>query len=230
MDTTIFVSSDEELVNSVNSIIGIFESIDCEFAIFGSIGIQSYFEHFYRMPTDIDIVVYKNDVQKIARLFKSKAYEIVEGLGRYKIIFPDLSIHLIPEVLSLTDKSSSKILAKIDLASSLSNVVSNPLRLLYSEKSPQIKVLPLEMLLFIEIQRPVYTGSIITLFFVFRDLVIDFLKFKLIVKQNATFYQLILNRLSEYSIKISSLKFFSKNDIQVVRNNIENLIIYIQTK
>jgi hypothetical protein len=222
------VSADERAAESIAITVAIFRRLELDYAIFGSCGIQTYFDHFFRLPNDIDVIIRRNDISKLKAYCIENGHEFVEEVGRSKIYVYGFPVHIIPELFSIVNKENNSIIAQIDLSSFIFNSVAKHVNLLCASSVPKINVAPIEMCLFMDLIRTIQTNSLMTIYFVFRYLDIDDQKFNAVVQNYHDFAATIFRRLSEYPAKLDHLYYFSKEDILFARNRIANLKRSIQ--
>lgn len=220
-------SKDQKLANYIKNIIKLFDLEKIEYAMIGSVGVQANFDYFWRLPNDLDIVIRKKDHHKTIALFEGIDCKVIEKKGKLEIRNGELPIHIIPEELILINKTQNSIRAVVDLSSFFSSTVTLRAKFLNANDFIKLKALPLEVNLYLELDRSIYTESIMTIYFIFRHLVVDCPKFVSIMEKNIILSKYTTDRLNEYSKKLDSLLYCSREDIQIAQKQIELLSNYI---
>lgn len=221
-------SADEQVAQSVAAVAGMMRALGLDYAVFGSCGIQTYFEHFFRLPNDIDIVVEKEAVSALRTYCAEEGHKFIEEFGRSKVHLGGFPVHVIPGLFSSINKATNMIFAQIDLRSFISETVGRRMRLPCATSEPEIKVAPLELCLFMDLLRTVNTNSLMTVFFVFRHLDIDDGKFWAIVRDNCAFAETIRRRLEEYPAKLNEVSHFSDEGILFAQTKMTKLRRFIE--
>jgi|SRR5215213_3158585 len=217
------VSADEQMAENIEAAVGIFRFLDLEYAVFGSCGIQTYFDCFFQLPNDLDVIVRRGDVDKLRSYCAENGHEFVEEVGRSKIFINAFPVQIIPEWFTALDKSIDAVFGRIDLSGFISDSVTNYVKLVSASSTPKINVLPVEMCLFLDLIRTIYTNSLMRVYFVFRHLEIDHKKFGSIIENNSVFTATILQRLDGYILKLNAISHFSKDDILIAQSKIAEL-------
>lgn len=217
------VSADERMAENISAVVEMFRELDLDYAIFGSCGIQTYFNYFFYLPNDLDVIIRKADIHKLRSYCMENGYSFVEEVGRSKICVNGLFVQVIPGYFSVVDKSTNTIIAEIDLSTFISSSVTNHVKLLCASTIPKINVVSVEGWLFIDLIRTINTNSLMRFYFVFRYLAIDNREFGMIMRNNIRFTATILQRLDEYTLKLKEMSHFSKDEILPVQNKIADL-------
>jgi hypothetical protein len=217
------VSADDRVAESIAAIVEVFHRLELDYAMFGSCGIQTYFDYFFRLPNDLDVIIRRDDVPKLRNYCTEEGHEFVEELGRSKMHINGFPVHVIPEFFSSVNKATNTIFARIDLSSFISDSVVKRVHLACASITPKINVVRLEMCLFMDLIRTMNTNSLMTTYFVFRQLEIDDGEFEAIVRSNNDFAATILRRLNECAVKLNDVAYFSKEDILFAQNRIAEL-------
>ena len=216
-------SEDRLIIEAIEFIICVFDKLRIEYAIIGSIGIQSYLDYFIRLPNDIDIVILRRDVKKITDYCNKEKIKVVEKPGRIKIITDHITTHIIPGELSIENSTNDGIFAKIDLSKFLPALKVNKVNFFYGGKQILIKVLPIETYLFLELSRPPYTDVLMTLFYTLKYCKIDYKAYVLLLKQNIIFKSVILSNLIQYDTVVDLLTYNNRLDITAVKSKFKHL-------
>lgn len=216
-------SDDEKLAVNIMRTVGMLDELKLDYAILGSCGIQSYFDYFLRLPNDLDILIHYENLFKIKNYCQEHNHEFVEQLGRTKISINELSIHIIPDKLNSIDKVTNKIFTRIDLSRFIKHSPKRKVKLLNSSFCPEVHVFSLEVNLLVELVRPIYTGSLMNIFYVMRYLEIDFYLFKTLYSENVDLKEIIVFRLEEYPSKIEKMSYLSNSDIKLAIEKITSL-------
>ncbi len=207
-------SDDERFSLNVEEVIRMLNAINIDYAVLGSCGIQTYLDYFFRLPNDLDVVTEYAFLPKIRELCSDKNYQFIEQLGRVKMTINELAVHIIPEKLNSIEKVSNQIFTQINLKPYMKLGQLRDIRLLGALTHPKIFVFPLEVNLFVEFIRPIYTGSLMNVFYSTRYLDIDIALLKKIFTENPDLNKIVLTRLNEYSKKIKEMTYLKHSDIE----------------
>lgn len=221
------MSDDDKVLKRISVFISFLEANKIEYALVGSCGIQSYFSHFYRFPNDVDVVVRSASILEIKQLCTLEGYDCEELFGRLKINIKKLSIHIQPDMMNIVDEINDCIFDVIDLRHYFPKDKNNTLVLLNANSRLPVKVLSLEVNLYLELIRPIYTNSVITLFHIFKFQKLDLDVFNSIYSENVKFQPLITNRLQDYIDIIDRMSYYSRNEINEVKHCIKMLLNFL---
>ena len=220
----IIPSEDEKIQNFIESIIQIFETLSLDYTVIGSVGIQSFYQYFFKLPNDLDIVIRKEDICFMKEIANQRGFQVVDEIYKITINTNVIPIHLLPGELCIFNKQNDYVYGKVDLNEYLINPRVNSINFLASPNPTSIKVFPIEINLYLELLRPIYTGSIYNLYFIFRYLQIDDRLFGYLMKKNNVFSELIVNRLRGYYERMILLTYNEKKDVQFVQDRIQLLL------
>ncbi|HKO95556.1 MAG TPA: hypothetical protein VJU86_01090 [Pyrinomonadaceae bacterium] len=223
MDDRNQISADQGVAESVATVVAMFQELRLDYALFGSCGIQTYFDCFFRLPNDIDVIVRKEAISKLKAYCTQLGHTYEEELGRSKLHINGFPVHIIPECFSCIDKVANTVFARIDLSTFISNAVTKQVNLPCASTSPIVNVVCFEMCLFMDLIRPVNTNSLLTSYFVFRHIDIDEGEFGAIVRNNILFATTIVRRLNECANALSGVTYFSKGDIRFAQNKMADM-------
>src|SRR6185503_4240315 len=90
------VSADEQMAERIAAVIEIFRSLELEYVIFGSCAIQTYFDCFFQLPNDLDVIVNERDFLRLSSYCAQKGHRVVEEIGRSKIYVNEFPVQVIP--------------------------------------------------------------------------------------------------------------------------------------
>ncbi|MBI1852295.1 MAG: hypothetical protein HYR85_18285 [Planctomycetes bacterium] len=196
------------------------EDSGVEYAVLGSCGYQSYFEYFYRLPNDLDVVVTESEMRAVLAVASARGYRIIEQRGRKRLVVDTFPVHLIPNDMNIVDKDRDVVIAKICLGPYIARSGIKVARLINSEVVCRMRVFPVEVVVFVDLIRPIYTGSLMNMFFVFRDLDIDCDMFARVVASNRVVKEIIDARLAAFPERLMKLKVFSESERESVCDRI----------
>ncbi|RZK20102.1 MAG: hypothetical protein EOO43_11335 [Flavobacterium sp.] len=218
------ISNDEIFIGKIQLIDRLLADLSIEYAAFGSCSIQSYFPVFFKTPNDLDIVIWKTEMDRLRSFCEAKNYEVITKYGRLKIFIEKFHLNVISQRLDVITDISKSICGTINLYGFDSKITKRDLNLINSKNVIKIKVLPLEHNLFLELFRAVYTDSLFTVFFIFKSPLWEESKFLELLYTNESFIDLVVSRLLEYSEKIARMEYFQRQDLNKVVDRILNLI------
>lgn len=223
-------SQDTLITNTIKYIISQLDRLNIAYIILGSIGAQSYLDHFIRLPKDIDILIFKKDLKILIEYCKKDKIKVIKKPGRVKLITENIMIHIIPGEMSIEDCVKKEIFAKIQLSQYLYKPVIRNIKLFYSDDNILINVLPVEICLFLELNRPPNTNVLITLFNVLKKCDVNNKIFASFLKKNRVFENIVLSNLLQYETMLNLLTCESVTEILTVKTKINLIYNYTLTE
>lgn len=223
-------SQDKLITDSIKSLISLLDKLHIIYVMLGSIGIQSYLDYFIRLPKDIDILILKKDLKILIEYCKKEKLKIIKKPGRVKLITENIMIHIIPDEMSIEDRVSKEIFAKIQLSQYLHNPETRNIKLFYCDNTILINVLPVEICLFLELNRPANTNILITIYNVLRKNDVNKKIFASFLKENRVFEDIVLSNLHQYETMIKLLTCDSAKNILTVKTKINQIYDYTLTE
>lgn len=157
------MTTDDKIIKALGTIISLAKKLKLEYLIFGSCGIQSYLDNFFRLPNDIDFVLRANEIFLFLESCKENNYKIIEEQGRYKVYIDGFPIHVIPEIFSVINKEDKSVIAKIDFSAAFDYASMNKFSLLLAQEEIKGMVMPLDYTVFMELVRKQDTNSLYSL-------------------------------------------------------------------
>ncbi|WP_298199972.1 hypothetical protein [Desulfosporosinus sp.] len=221
-------SEDDKIVEEISKITEMLTALEIKYAAFGSVGIQSYLDHFIYLPNDFDIVVPRHDINKIEAFCAEKEIQLLEMPGKFRMFIGALPIEIIPEVYSIIDSSNNNTIATVTLGHHLDSAVTNKLTFIGTDKVIASRVLSVEMCIYIQLLRANYTESLIRMFHVFYHRGIEKNVFGAIMMENPKLNRSIVNRLIDLRKRIGSLTCYSHEQVELVMGELLQLINYMQ--
>jgi hypothetical protein len=217
-------TSDDELVARVlTEASSLLQEIGAEYAVVGSCAVQSYLPHFYRLPNDLDIVLRDQDTEVVRRVGADRGYEFRDQLGRTRLFIRGFPVHLIPHHMNIIDKSTSTVFTRIDLGACVAAASRRPILLLGTSLRPTLRIISLEAAVFIELIRPVYTGSLTTIAFVLRHCGLEVEQLAELLRSNDAIRPIIEARFEQYLARFDNLALFEAEERAVITTRFKEL-------
>lgn len=204
----IAATSDDEVVGAaISTAIGLLDRAAVKYAILGSCGLQSYFKCCFRLPNDLDVILPEEKIGHVGQLASKQAYVTSAQLGRSQLIINRFPVHLIPYKMNVIDKDTNKVFTRVDLTTELVEAKTREIRFLNSNISIRGKVLSAEAIIFVELIRPLYTGSVMNVALATRDLKLSPSKIIRLLRANPDVRPIIIARLKAYPAAIKRVSF-----------------------
>lgn len=212
-------SADQKVISILIRLKEITALLQIDYLVFGSCGLQSYQEYFYRLPNDIDFIVRKTDLETFLEKCKESDYPILKEQGRHKVFIDDFPVHLIPETFSVITKPSLTVLGTVSFTPPMDSPIVNKVQLMNAKESIAIKVMNLEYCLMMELARKQDTNTFIALLFILNNPRLNVNKFlKLVMEHNFLFsrIKISIDLISKMLEKYEAISQPNKNNVSAI--------------
>lgn len=170
--------------------------------VIGSCAIQAYLPNFFRLPNDLDLVIHEERIPDVVRSGNIAGHSFEPQLGRGQLLIDDFPVHLIPGEMNVIDKATNTIFTRLDLRQEIASAGFRDLHFLSSALIPRLPVASLEAVLFVELIRPIYTGSLIGLALLLERQTVDHARFGALFEKNVALQQIVLRRIGDYQLQL----------------------------
>ncbi|HKR04927.1 MAG TPA: hypothetical protein VJY62_09845 [Bacteroidia bacterium] len=196
-------SFDVEIGNAIEYFINTLDSLNIQYIVMGSTGIQTYLEYFHRLPNDLDILLQEDDILKIVKICDSDAnltfeYNEVASKVVYKNKF---YLHLVPNKMNIIDKIENVIFTKINVYH-LDRTIYRNINLINFSKSIAVRVPILEYMFCLNMLVRLDTNN-------FSDNISILEKYNL----NDTY-------IKEFTVRVPEMNEVLKNRVEELRNKL----------
>jgi hypothetical protein len=206
------LSDDQRLVRILERTAELVERVEPEYAVIGSCGLQAYLDCFYRLPNDLDLVLSEEGAGRLVEAARGEGADFVEQLGRGKLIIEGYPIHLIPPRMAVIDKDTDHIFTSVDLTGELPAAGHREMTLVGARRSPRLRVASLEAILFVEMVRPIYTGSVMSISLALRENDISEAKMSHLLRENPALGPVLLHRVESLPAVVGRLAILGRED------------------
>lgn len=217
------LSDDERLVEVLTEAGRLVGEAETDSAVIGSCGLQAYLPCFYRPPNDLDLVLPEEGTKRLVRAAQSLGSEFVAQLGRGKLVIDGFPVHLIPSRMAVIDKDTDRIFTSVDLSEELSGATERTMTLVGATRAPRLRVASLESILFIEMIRPIYTGSAMSIALAFRENDVDDEAMVSRLRRNPDLEPILLHRVEELPAAVRRLAVLPAADRESLGARLEAL-------
>ncbi|HET8863025.1 MAG TPA: hypothetical protein VFM94_07230 [Solirubrobacterales bacterium] len=214
------MSDDERLVRVLEKVGRLVQEAETDYAVIGSCGLQAYLSCFYRLPNDLDLVVPEAGTKRLVLAAQDLGAEFVEQLGRGQLIVDGFPVHLIPSRMAVIDKDVDHIFTSVDLSDELSSARERRMKLVGAARVPSLRVASLESILFIEMVRPIYTGSAMSIALTLRDNDFNDERMSRLLRENPELGPVLLDRVERLPAVIRQMTVLAAADRDPVQDRL----------
>lgn len=201
-------SRDEYIVKCVRYINTFMSNNNFDYIVVGSCGVQSYFDSFYRIPNDIDVVIRGKDEKQFIAKCRQEPGNLVSLLGRMKWDFPEFFAHVLVDEMKLIDVSYDTVFTAVSLTEEFV-CTRNKMDMACAPEAPKIPVASIEMLFILTILRPLDSNALLDVRNLFSRYKFDINRYSLILESNPDVCRIVSSRLKELKMIAKKYKNMS---------------------
>jgi hypothetical protein len=217
------ISDDERVAQAISSVLNLVRACEADYAVIGSCGLQAYLSCFFRLPNDLDLVLPDEGSRRILQGAREMGWEVIEQLGRNKLVVDRFPVHLIPVSMAVIDKATDRIFASVDLSGELATAKEKRVTLVGSTRSPHMRLASLEAILFIEMIRPIYTGSVMGIALALRERDINDEAMAALIRAHRVLQPILMDRVTRLPDAVLRMTILPEPDRELAAKKLRDL-------
>lgn len=210
------LSKDYYCFNAIDSFITRLEGLDISYIVIGSCALQSYLPFYYRLPSDLDVVIPSSCIDKFTEHLASNGVDFQQQIGCYQVLTEHLSVHLMVGALYQVDKESGIKYGRISLELTNDQLTRQNITFVAHNKTKTITVPIPEIMFLLNMLGTLNTNNVYGLLELLDKLELDSNKIKCYMSANEIIRQICMHRI----IQLRDIIIRHQNSLLIKINHI----------